>query len=128
MNRRRLLNIPINRKEIASLKEDNFVWLSFLITIVLAVLIIVLIFITWNRLPPQVPLFYSRPWGETQLSPTWGLWLLAIFSFTILGFNLILSLLYFQKNVLIRKILAATSLLFSLLSIITVIKIISLIT
>ncbi len=28
-----------------------------------------------NNLPPQIPLFYSRPWGEEQLSPKWGLFI-----------------------------------------------------
>ena len=26
-----------------------------------------------GRLPPQIPLFYSRPWGEEQLSQPWGM-------------------------------------------------------
>ena len=25
------------------------------------------LFYFWNRLPPQLPWFYSLPWGETQL-------------------------------------------------------------
>jgi hypothetical protein len=31
--------------------------------------------ITSKHLPPQVPLFYSRPWGEEQLADTRFLWL-----------------------------------------------------
>lgn len=26
-----------------------------------------------DKLPPQIPLFYSRPWGEEQLSPPLGM-------------------------------------------------------
>ena len=28
-----------------------------------------------KHLPPQIPLFYSRPWGEEQLAGTYFLWL-----------------------------------------------------
>ena len=28
---------------------------------------VLLIVIVWSFLPPQIPFFYSRPWGEEQL-------------------------------------------------------------
>ena len=30
----------------------------------------------WHKLPPQVPLFYSLPYGENRLADRWVLWLL----------------------------------------------------
>ena len=32
--------------------------------------------LSWSRLPPEVPLWYSRPYGESQLTGAWWLWLL----------------------------------------------------
>lgn len=33
--------------------------------------------IFWNRLPPQIPWFYSFPWGEKQLiNKIWMAWIL----------------------------------------------------
>lgn len=26
-----------------------------------------------NNLPPYIPMFYSRPWGEDQLTASWGI-------------------------------------------------------
>lgn len=45
--------------------------------------------LNWRNLPPQVPLLYSRPWGQDQLiHPVW-LWLLpgaSLLSGVIVGF------------------------------------------
>ncbi len=27
----------------------------------------------WNKLPPELPWFYSLPWGDQQLIPKWGM-------------------------------------------------------
>ncbi len=48
----------------------------------------------FSRLPPQLPLFYSRLWGEDQLVDTWLIFLLPIF----------LNLLFFINNYIIKKI------------------------
>lgn len=34
--------------------------------------------LTMNRLPPQIPLFYSRQWGEFQLADLWFIALLPL--------------------------------------------------
>ncbi len=34
--------------------------------------------IYWRHLPPQVPLLYTRPWGELQLVSPYYLWLIPI--------------------------------------------------
>lgn len=57
-------------------------------------LIIVTFLLRFSRLPPQSPLFYSRPWGEDQLVDTWLIFLLPIF----------LNLLFFLNNYLLKKI------------------------
>jgi hypothetical protein len=51
-------------------------------------IIIMIVIILWNMrtLPPQVPLFYSRPWGEEQLTEPMYLFILpfsAIFWYII---------------------------------------------
>lgn len=48
----------------------------------------------FSRLPPQIPLFYSRLWGEDQLVDTWLIFLLPVF----------LNLLFFLNNYLFKKI------------------------
>jgi hypothetical protein len=128
MNRKKLLRIPINKKQIASLKEDSFVWFSLLSSVFLIILLSLIIFLNWSRLPPRLPLFFSRPWGENQLSPSLGLWLLPALSFSILTLNLLLITSVFKQQILIRRILAGAALIITVLCFITAYKIISLIT
>ncbi|HUW21243.1 MAG TPA: hypothetical protein VMW41_01110 [Candidatus Bathyarchaeia archaeon] len=128
MNQRRLLKIPINKKELALLRDDSFVWFSSLASLCLIILTSLLIFYSWNRLPPQIPLFYSRPWGEKQLASPLELWLLPAFSFGILTLNTFLAIFTLKKDILIRRVLAATALIVTLLCSIAAYKITSLIT
>lgn len=56
-------------------------------------LMIITFLLRFSRLPPQLPLFYSRQWGENQLADSWLIFVLPIF----------LNLLYFiNENILKR--------------------------
>jgi len=56
--------------------------------------IMILTFILkFNNLPPQLPLFYSRSWGEAQLVDSWMIFLIP----------LLLNLLYITNNYLYKK-------------------------
>jgi len=128
VNQKRLLKIPINKKELATLKEDAFVWSSFLISLSIIALLAGFILLKWNQLPPEIPLFFSRPWGNDQLTPPINLWLLPGFSLLVLISNFFLAITGFKKEVLTRRLLAGNSLLFSLLCGLTIYKIIALVT
>lgn len=81
----------------------------------------------WRRLPPQLPLFYSRPWGEEQLTTPLDTLILLGLSTGVMLVNLIISFLLIRKEVLIRQILSLASTVFSLLCLITLIQIIRLV-
>lgn len=55
----------------------------------LASLLLVIIF--WKKLPPQVPIFYSRPWGEEQIASPTYLFLPMLLAFLLLIINLVLA-------------------------------------
>ena len=62
--------------------------------LIAANVVMVLTFILkFSSLPPQLPLFYSRAWGETQLTDTWLIFLLP----------LLLNFLYFANNYLYKR-------------------------
>lgn len=84
--------------------------------------------LTWRRLPPQVPLFYSLPWGEEQLgSPSFLLILpLSCLIFGVLNF--FLAFFSFEKQPLASKILVWLTVIVTLLASLTLVKIIFLIT
>ncbi|MBI5127561.1 hypothetical protein HZA76_03860 [Candidatus Roizmanbacteria bacterium] len=54
----------------------------------------------FNSLPPQLPLFYSHPWGEAQLVDTWMIFLIP----------LLLNLLYVVNNYLYKKFFSGNEL------------------
>jgi len=57
-------------------------------------LMIITFLLRFNRLPPQLPFFYSRLWGEGQIADTWMVFLLPVF----------LNLLFFFNNYIYKKI------------------------
>jgi len=82
----------------------------------------------WRALPPQIPLFYSRPWGEDQLAGKEMVLLLPTASFGISLINEILSRVFFKKRgVFFEKISFCSSFLVSILACISLIKIIFLV-
>ena len=78
-----------------------------------------------KHLPPQVPLFYGFTESEEQLTSPEGLFIPGIFSLVIVFINSFLSLAI--TNIYLKKIMSVTSFTISLLSLITVIKIILLV-
>ncbi len=66
--------------------------MSSLLILANSLMILVFIF-KFNRLPPQIPLFYSLPLGESQLVDTWLIFLLPI----------IMNIFYFINNYFYKK-------------------------
>jgi len=80
----------------------------------------------WRKFPPEVPLFYSRPWGEEILTSSLSLLFLPLMIVLVSLLNLFLVLLL-QQNRLLVVILTTTSVLFAFLVFWTLIRIIELI-
>jgi len=97
--------------------------LSFIL-ILLQALIIILFF---SFLPRQVPLLYSRPWGEEQLAHPLYLFLFPLANLIIFILNSILLSFLAKKDLLTKQILTIGVLLVNLLSLITLVQIIRLI-
>ncbi len=87
---------------------------------------ILLIALTWRSLPPKLPLFYSRPWGEEQLAIPLDLFILPLFSLAILIINSLLTKFILQEN-LLKQTLMLTVAVVNLLNLITLIQIIRLV-
>lgn len=81
----------------------------------------------WSFLPPEVPLFYSHPWGKEQLAqPAW-LIILAAGSFFIFLLNNLAAIYFIRQEKLLSQVLVATSFTAAIIATIALIKIISLI-
>ncbi len=81
-----------------------------------------------RRLPPEVPVFYSNPWGKDQLAPPYFLALPILLSFGFLVLNIFLSRKIFFDSSFLKNLLGIATGLLLFLSGITVLRIIILIT
>lgn len=86
----------------------------------------ILLLIFWRQLPPQIPLFYSLPWGIEQLSSPLRL---LLFPLSILA-AIILTILtnkFVAKELVLLLIVDITDALFSFMACLSLIKIILLV-
>ena len=86
-----------------------------------------LLFLKYTDLPPQIPLFYSLPWGESQLANSSLIFILPSISVLILFVNNILAVYYLKLVPLISRLLVVFSLVSTVFCTITIYKIITLI-
>jgi len=119
-----------NNASITPFKElirDKFFSVSFILMIIFFLVSVILIFMKINSLPPQVPLFYSQPWGLEQLASKDNLFLIPVTLGGILLINLILSLIFWNKSQFLTKVLIGLALICSFLTILTLIQILLLV-
>lgn len=107
------------------MEEDKLVRFGKTATLFFIITSFFLLILFWGKLPPQVPLFYSRPWGEEQLGKPLELLILPGTSFLFyLGAALICKFYSLEK--LLLRIINTGVALFSFLSFLTLLKIITL--
>lgn len=58
----------------------------------------------FSRLPPQIPLFYSQFWGESQLADLWTIFILPVFMNIIFFLNGYIFNKFYFNNVFIKNI------------------------
>lgn len=107
-----------------ALKETPYIRF-FLVLWILDIVLTGVVFYARSKLPPVVPLWYGRPFGEAQLTDSKFLFLPLAVSFLVAVINYIVILL--SKDAFIRKMLVGTSIVVFSLSLITVLKIILLV-
>lgn len=97
---------------------------SYLTTLVLVIVMIVLIGATYASLPQIIPLYFSLPWGEARLAPKIMLLTLPGISLLLSVINLFLGRISTKLSAILPRVLAVASvvvaamLLFSTLGII----------
>jgi hypothetical protein len=96
-------------------------------TIILFLIQLVLILWFYKELPPEIPLYFSRPWGADWLTATSSIFILPLMSLVTLLVNYFLALFYHQKKLILSQLLVIFSFIISLFSTFSVLKIISLV-
>jgi len=111
------------------LTKDSLLGKLFWLSLLVILAEIATCFLKKSSLPAAIPLYYSRPWGANQLAPQIFIFLIPAISLAFLLLNLAFSLTFLKKNErFLARTGAAFSLSFSLLGLITLLKIISIIT
>jgi hypothetical protein len=115
------------KKYFNNLIKDRLVTRLFIISALLLILTLIIILINYTKLPPLLPVFNQFPWGKERLTSTPGIFIPLIIVISYFFLNLLLSMLSYSKYPLIARIFAVTTSLISLLTLLFVIRTISLI-
>jgi hypothetical protein len=110
-------------KKLAQDKVFAFVFLFCVISILSQGSLIVA---SWSKLPPQVPLLYSLPWGEKILADPYFLWLLPTLATFFIILNIFIAILVAKENLFLTKALYLTNFVISFATLYNVVKIVSL--
>lgn len=94
---------------------------------IIAVFLIAIIF-KWNKLPPQLPLFYSLPRGVEQLTSPYGIFIPFLFSIIFFSLNFFLAAGIFETRKTAAYLLVISGTVVSFLFLIACLKIIFLVT
>lgn len=80
-----------------SLEKDRVFFRAELLMAFICLLIFLLTWWVYQDVPPEIPLFYSRPWGESQLVSALALYWLAVSCIVVVIAHTLLAI-RFHKN------------------------------
>lgn len=81
-----------------------------------------ILLVFWRNLPPEVPLLYSRPWGEDQLTSPYFLWMIPILGIVIgSGLGLVTNKI---EDKMLRVIFLASNIVIQIVIVLGLVKII----
>lgn len=121
-------HISFIRETHSALNKNWVINICTKLSLLLVAVQVIAIVISWKKLPPMVPLWYSLPWGDGQLaSPIW----LTVLPGGSIVWQIVSSLtnIYVTRDHLIfAQILSLASCFLSLFSCIVLVSIVSLVT
>lgn len=106
--------------------NDRTSFWSFLVSIIFVLLQVFLIAFYWRRLPPEIPLFYSKPWGSAMLSHLLFIWIIPALSFFFIFVNFCIVIFFLQENKFLNRVLCVTSLLIGFITFYGLLRIVTL--
>ena len=116
------------KEELRILLTDRGNKYGVYITLILLFFGLILFVFKLGHLPPRVPIFYNRPWGELQLGDPYYLFLFAIGSGLIFLVNITLAMRMYKHVPLLSRMLIWVAVLVMFLCITTLARILFLIT
>lgn len=99
-----------------------FRWNIFIISLQFTYL-----FWMFPKLPDQIPLYFSEPWGESWIASTSLIFILPSFSIIVIFLNSLIAMSIHHQWPLLAKLLMSFSLIFAILSSVSLYQIINLV-
>ena len=115
------------KKYFKNLRHDRLVLRLFILSFIFLVITFIYIGINYSKLPPLLPIFNQLPWGQERLSITPGVFIPPFVALGIFIINIFLAAFSYSKLPLLARLFAVTTCLTSLLSLLFVIRTITLI-
>lgn len=110
-----------------SIKNNWFIRIVHKFVIVLFILSVGFFVWRFPLLPPEIPLWFSRPWGADQLAPSYWLLLVPVSSLLWYCLDLFISIYITSEYLIFTQMLFLSALIVNLLSFVTLIKILFLV-
>lgn len=110
------------------LKSNKPLVSLLLISIFLILLASVSLLFFWNRMPPELPWFYSLPWGEAQLIPKVGFSAGLVILTLVNLLNGIMAYSFSKKDRVVANVIMAANILITILYLISFYKVLSVVT
>jgi hypothetical protein len=104
------------------IKADKIILRGFILGAILSIVTFLYIVVNYNRLPPFIPIFNQLPWGQQRFTQTPGIFITSIIFFIIFITNIVMSSVTYNKSPLLSRILAATTLLISVINLIFIVR------
>jgi len=105
--------------EFKTLHANTIIRYTSVLTLILILVSLIILGLSWNKLPTEVPLWYSKPWGNDRLANPLWLLLLPGASFFWYIVNGLLCLHVTKEHLVFSQILFLSSLLGSIFSCVT---------
>lgn len=118
--------LNLRRADFENLQKDRVSFVIYIFSVVSILAQSSLILVSWGKLPPQVPLFYSMPWGEQILAAPLFLWILPSVAFFSLTVNYLLARIFAGEDIFLLRVLVICTFLVVLTTLYDTVKIISL--
>ncbi len=108
------------------IKSDKTITMAYFINGFFMIATIIFILFFYGSLPPFIPIFNQLPWGEQRLGPTITIFIPVLAALLILIVNIFATAITYKKTPLVARMLAAVSLLTSILTCLFIIKTVTL--
>ncbi len=117
-------NISIFFSRLGRFWQEPFNYPILRLSFIILLFEIVLIIWFYKNLPPQIPLYFSRPWGSSWLASTSSIFILPIFTLLAILTNYSLAFYYHLHKDFMAKLLVIFTPIIAFFSVISVFQII----